>query len=88
MIGVFNCYAKIALDATDFTRILKGINEAGYKSVIWQSKVKFLETAGIKTLSNEILDWIGYYNVRGNNSFIYRADLYLVGRELFAGAAK
>jgi len=77
MIEVFNCYSKLTLDANDFTRILKGINEAGYKSVIWQSRVKFLETAGIKKFTKEILDWIGYYNVRGANSFIYRADLFV-----------
>ncbi|SEO51884.1 hypothetical protein [Mucilaginibacter sp. OK283] len=82
MIEVYNCYSKLTLDSTDFTRILKGINEAGYKSVIWQSKVKFLETAGIKNLSKEILDWIGYYNVKGTNSFIYRADLFVEGKSV------
>lgn len=63
MIEVFNCYSKLTLDSTDYTRILKGINDAGNKSVIWQSKVKFLETAGITTLSKEILDWIGYCKI-------------------------
>ncbi len=77
MIEVFNCYSKLTLDSTDFTKILKGINEVGYQSVIWQSKIKFLETAGIKNLSKEILDWIGYYNVKGTNSFIYRTDLFV-----------
>jgi len=77
MIEVFNCYSKLTLDSNDFTRILKGINEMGNKSVIWQSKVKFLETGGIKHLSKEIIGWVGYYNVRGTNSFIYRADLFV-----------
>jgi len=82
MIEVFNCYSKLTIDSTDFTKILKGINEVGFRSVIWQSKVKFLETAGITTLSKEILDWIGYYNVRGTNSSIYRADLFVEAKNI------
>lgn len=76
MYETINCHSKLNLNSKDFTSILRGMNEAGLKPVIWQSKVSFLATAGITTLNEKILDWIGYYNMR-ENSFIYRADLFV-----------
>lgn len=81
MFEIINCHSKLNLDSRDFTLILRGMNEAGLKSVIWQSKVSFLATAGINTLNEKILDWIGYYN-KGENSFIYRADLFVDNQDI------
>lgn len=82
MIEIINCHGKLNLESRDFTKIIKGMNDAGLKSVIWQSKISFLTTAGITTINNRILDWIGYYNINGKNSFIYRADLFVEDKNI------
>lgn len=82
MIEVTNCYCEINLDTGDFTKILKGMNEAGFASVIWQSKAAFLSAAGITVFDKDILDWIGYYNVSWAGSFIYRADLFVESEDI------
>lgn len=82
MFEIINCYSKLNLECQDFTQILMGMNDAGLKSVIWQSKISFLATAGITTLDKRILDWIGYYNINRENSFIYRADLFIEDQDI------
>lgn len=82
MIEITNCYSKLNLDSRDFTKILKGMNDAGLKSVIWQSKIAFLSTAGITNIDKEILDWMGYYNVKETSPFIYRGDLFIEGKDI------
>ena len=82
MFEILSYYSNLNLESKDFTKILMGMNDAGLKSVIWQSKVSFLATAGITKLSPKILDWIGYYNIRGENSFIYRTDLFIEGEAI------
>lgn len=77
MFEIISAQSKLNLESNDFTVILKGMNDAGLKSVIWQSKVSFLATAGITKLDKKLLEWIGYYNIRNENSFIYRADLFV-----------
>ncbi|MBG6236290.1 hypothetical protein IWX76_002871 [Pedobacter sp. CAN_A7] len=82
MFEIINCHSKLSLATNDFTLILMGMNDAGLKSVIWQSKVSFLAAAGITTFNKRILDWIGYYNIKRETSFIYRADIFVEGQEI------
>lgn len=82
MFEIINAHSKLNLASNDFTLILMGMNDAGLKSVIWQSKVSFLAAAGITTFNKQILDWIGYYNIKRETSFIYRADLFVEGQDI------
>ena len=77
MIEVINYYAKINLELIDFTKVLRGMNESGYKSVVWQSKQALLNVAGISVFDKNILEWISYYNLNRNDSFVYRGDLFV-----------
>jgi len=82
MLEVINRFAKLNLELKDFVAIIRGLNEIGYQSVIWQSKINMLATAGITKLDNDILEWIGYYNLRESNSFIYRGDLFVDNKDV------
>ncbi|PSK91041.1 hypothetical protein [Taibaiella chishuiensis] len=82
MIEIINCYARIDLSSQDFTRVIKGMNDAGYKSAIWQSKLTLLSTVGITKLNTDVLDWLSYYNIQGRDSFVYRADIFLEHTDL------
>lgn len=77
MIEIVNCYARIDLGSNNFVKVLKGMNEAGYKSAIWQSKLTLLSSVGIIKLDKETLDWFGYYNINGRESFVYRANIFI-----------
>ncbi|WP_316846434.1 hypothetical protein [Pedobacter psychrodurus] len=82
MVEIINCHSALNLESNDFTLILKGMNDGGLKSVIWQSRVSFLATAGITVLNKRIIEWIGYNSIRRENSFIYRADLFVEDQDI------
>ncbi len=82
MIEIVNCYARIDLGSDNFVKVIKGMNEAGYKSAVWQSKLTLLSSAGITKLDKETLNWLGYYNINGRESFVYRGDIFIDNEDL------
>lgn len=82
MIEISSCYCQLKLKSNDFTKIMMAMNESGLRSLVWQSKMAMLSSAGISELNNEILGWIGYYRIKRDQAFIYHADLFVEGKTI------
>ena len=82
MIEISSCYCQIKLESNDFTKIMMAMNESGLRSLVWQSKLAMLSSAGISELNDEILQWIGYYRIKRDQAFIYHADLFVEGETI------
>jgi hypothetical protein len=79
MIEISSCYCQLKLESNDFTKIMMEMNQYGLSSLVWQSKLAMLSTAGIVELNDEILNWIGFYRTKRDHAFMYHADLFVEG---------
>lgn len=83
MIEIYNYYANVHLETKDFIKVIDELNSEEYKSLIWQSKLKILSMTGISLNDENIINWLGYFRLRGDNSFVYRADVFIHEGDLF-----
>jgi hypothetical protein len=71
------------MEDKDFTSILGEMNKMGWQSLIWQSKMTFLNLAGIKEIDKNMLSWLSSFRINFENVFSYRADIFFRGEDLF-----
>jgi len=82
MIEISSCYCQLKLESNDFTKILMEMNESGFKSLVWQSKLAMLSSAGISDLNDDILHWIGFYRIKRDHAYVYHADIFVEGETI------
>ncbi len=59
------------------------MNNRGWESLYWQSKIKFLSLAGIQHVDDSILNWICYPYTNQERDFSYLADVFVKATDLF-----
>src|SRR5260370_41949059 len=83
MTEVINCYCKVRIQPEQFAIIVREMNNRGWESLYWQSKIKFLSLAGIQHVDDSILNWICYPYTNQERDFSYLADVFVKATDLF-----
>lgn len=82
MSHVQNIFTKLILDDIAFANVIRGMNEAGMQSIVWQSRLALLNNAGITDLTKEVIEWVSHHKIGEKTLSVYRADIFIDGSSL------
>lgn len=79
---IVRIYLRTRLADKEFCAIMHGLNLAYHPSMIWQSRLAMLKTAGIEEAKKDLYRWIAEFNINYKRVFYYTADVFNIEGDL------